>query len=104
MPMRWNDWLGQARRDLAHARHSTAAGDNEWACFARQQTAEKAVKAVFQRSNREARGHSVTALLNRLAEEKALAPDLMDAARNLDQHYIPARYPNGFASGIPGDY
>jgi HEPN domain-containing protein len=24
------------------------------------------------------------------------------AARRLDKHYIPARYPNGFASGYPG--
>ncbi len=56
MPMRWNDWLGQARRDLAHAQHSVEAGDYEWACFASQQAAEKAVKAVFQKQNREAWG------------------------------------------------
>ncbi len=29
---------------------------------------------------------------------------VLDAGRRLDKHYIPARYPNGFASGTPGDY
>jgi len=26
----------------------------------------------------------------------------MEAANRLDKHYIPARYPNGFAEGYPG--
>jgi len=25
-------------------------------------------------------------------------------ARDLDRHYIQPRYPNGFASGFPGEY
>jgi HEPN domain-containing protein len=29
-------------------------------------------------------------------------PDILDAARRLDKHYIPARYPTGFAAGYPG--
>jgi HEPN domain-containing protein len=29
-------------------------------------------------------------------------PEVLDAARRLDKHYIPARYPNGFADGYPG--
>ena len=29
-------------------------------------------------------------------------PGLVEAASRLDKHYIPARYPNGFASGYPG--
>ena len=41
------DWLAQAERDLQHARHSLEAGDFEWACFAAQQSAEKAAKAAF---------------------------------------------------------
>ena len=49
-------------------------------------------------------GHSITGLVGHLAEDKALSAELMDAARNLDKHYIPSRYPNGFDSGIPGDY
>ena len=29
---------------------------------------------------------------------------LLEFAKILDKHYIPTRYPNGFDSGIPGDY
>ena len=29
---------------------------------------------------------------------------MLDAARHLDQFYIPNRDPNGFEEGIPGDY
>jgi HEPN domain-containing protein len=28
--------------------------------------------------------------------------DLIETASRLDKHYIPSRYPNGFASGYPG--
>jgi HEPN domain-containing protein len=73
---RWRDWWEQARRDLAHAQHATADGDHEWSAFAAQQAAEKALKAA--------------------------PPAILDAARRLDKHYIPARYPNGFAAGYPG--
>ena len=30
--------------------------------------------------------------------------DLMDAAKALDKHYIPTRYPNGFERGAPADF
>jgi HEPN domain-containing protein len=44
---RARDWLEQALRDLAQAEDSRKAGRHEWACFAAQQAAEKAVKAFF---------------------------------------------------------
>ncbi|NTW21878.1 MAG: HEPN domain-containing protein, partial [Nostocales cyanobacterium W4_Combined_metabat2_030] len=40
-------WLRQAKRDLDHARLALSGGNYEWACFAAQQSAEKAVKALF---------------------------------------------------------
>ena len=48
MVSRARDWLRQALRDLEHARRSLEMGDYEWACFASQQAAEKAVKALYQ--------------------------------------------------------
>jgi len=48
MPNRSHDWFRQAERDLDQARDSRLSGKHEWACFAAQQSAEKAVKA-FQR-------------------------------------------------------
>jgi hypothetical protein len=37
-----------------------------------------------------------------LPGDVAVPADLIEAASRLDKHYIPARYPNGFASGYPG--
>ena len=46
MANRAPDWLAQAQRDFEHAEQSRGAGRHEWACFAAQQAAEKAVKAL----------------------------------------------------------
>lgn len=97
-------WLRQAQRDLEHAGRSLKDGDYEWACFAAQQSAEKAVKAVFIRANAIAWGHSVSALLQRLPAPWVAPPELIDAARELDRHYIPARYPNAHPEGAPYEY
>ena len=104
MPSRADDWWRQAERDLSHARHSLEAGDHEWACFAAQQAAEKAIKALYQRLHMEAWGHVVHRLLEALPPEHRPDAILVDAGRRLDRFYIPARYPNGFASGAPGDF
>jgi HEPN domain-containing protein len=46
MTDRSKDWFNQALRDLEQAESSQAEGRHEWACFAAQQSAEKAVKAL----------------------------------------------------------
>ncbi len=104
MPDRSKDWLAQAQRDLNHAIHASNDGDYEWSCFSAQQAAEKAVKAAFLKLHGEGWGHSVSRLLSELDEKTAVGQDILDAAKALDKHYIPARYPNGFDSGTPGDY
>ena len=101
MASREQDWLDQARRDLAHARHSLEDRDFEWACFAAQQAAEKAVKGVYQNRGAEAWGHAVSLLLGSLQEQEHADDALVDAARELDKHYIPARYPNAHPEGAP---
>ncbi|MBI3939460.1 MAG: HEPN domain-containing protein [Acidobacteria bacterium] len=104
MGNRYLDWFRQAEADLRHARHACENGDFEWSCFAAQQAAEKALKAVFQRLGKDAWGHMVTALLGNLASDLAVPHGLLDRARMLDKHYIPSRYPNGFESGAPTDF
>lgn len=104
MPDRHADWLRQAGADLRHARNALDDGDHEWACFAAQQAAEKALKALVQSLGGEAWGHSVTVLAGELEERLDLPDGLTDAARRLDKHYIPTRYPNGFDQGAPTDY
>ena len=104
MGNRYLDWFRQAEADLRHARHAREEGDFEWSCFAAQQAAEKAIKALFQKLGKEAWGHMVTALLGNLSLDVAIPDFLLDQARMLDKHYIPSRYPNGFESGAPTDF
>lgn len=63
MPNRSGDWLAQAERDLEQAEHSRGAGRHEWACFAAQQAAEKAVNVLHLSHGQEAHGHVVAKLL-----------------------------------------
>jgi HEPN domain-containing protein len=62
------DWFRQAEADLRHARTSKEAGDYDWAAFASQQAAEKAIKALFQHLHLEAWIHVLSALRERTAK------------------------------------
>jgi HEPN domain-containing protein len=99
---RWSDWWEQSARDLAHARHALDDADYEWAAFAAQQAAEKALKALIMALGGEPWGHLTTALTEALPSGAGAPATILDAGRRLDKHYIPARYPNGFAAGYPG--
>jgi HEPN domain-containing protein len=94
------DWFRQSQLDLAAARDAERGGHHEWACFAAQQAAEKAVKSLHESKGTEAWGHSVVELLRGLSD---VPGDVLDAAKALDKHYIPARYPNSHPAGAPGD-
>ncbi|MBI2017089.1 MAG: HEPN domain-containing protein [Chloroflexi bacterium] len=96
------DWMDQASRDLAHAKQDLSTGFYEWACFSAQQAAEKAAKAVLQKTGAEAWGHSVADLLAAIASSRQIPTDLLDLAHELDKAYIPARYPNAHPAGSPG--
>jgi len=54
MPNRSRDWLAQAVRDLEQAESSKRESRHEWACFAAEQAAEKAVKALHLAKGQEA--------------------------------------------------
>jgi len=104
--------MAQARRDLENAKYEAKGRFFEWACFLCQQSAEKAVKAVYQRTGAEAYGHSVSGLLSRLSlidstndSEKPIdlqkKSELVALAKELDKNYIAARYPNTHPEGAP---
>ena len=101
---RTEDWLRQSRKDLSHSKKSLEMEDFEWACFSAQQSAEKAVKAVYQSIRAYAHGHSVSALLQRLPRRARPDARLIVEAKLLDRHYIPTRYPNSHPQGAPMDY
>ena len=105
MAERSRDWFRQAQADLRHARHALAGNHHDWACFAAQQAAEKAIKAVHAVRGQEAWGHSVTELLDALRpDERGIDDAMLDRGRALDKLYVPTRYPNGLPAGAPTDY
>lgn len=104
MAERGADWMRQAKRDLASARSQSAAEFFEWACFASQQAAEKALKAVYQSLGGDAWGHATIELIKGLEERITVPAELVGCAQRLDRYYIPTRYPNGWANGIAADF
>jgi HEPN domain-containing protein len=101
MPNRAYDWLKQAIRDLEQAEDSRRAGRHEWACFAAQQAAEKAVKALHLHLGQEAWGHVIARLLRELPGTVLVPEHLEEKGRVLDTCYIPSRYPNSHPEGAP---
>ena len=95
-----NDWLRQARLDLETAALMRERERFEWACFSAQQAADKAVKALHDSAGTEAWGHAVAGLLEGL---DGVPPQVMEAGKRLDKHYLPTRYPNTHPRGAPGD-
>jgi len=104
MVQRAQDWFRQAERDLEQAEDSRRAGRHEWACFAAQQAAEKAVKALHLYYGQDAWGHVVARLLRELPPQAAVPAPLIEKARVLDSFYIPPRCPNSFAEGAPFEH
>jgi HEPN domain-containing protein len=100
---RYRDWMDQADRDLSRAAIDIEYEYWEWACFTAQQAAEKAVKALLMSLGYSVWGHAITPMLRHL-EQIAVPTALITHAQLLDAHYIPTRYPNGFAEGKPADY
>ncbi len=103
MPSRMYDWLRQAERDLEAARTTLGAGQFDWTCFAAQQAAEKALKALYQKHHAEGWGHVLKKLVDELSDEEPGLLAFLDKAKILDKFYIPTRYPNGLDCGAPAD-
>ncbi len=91
MPNRSEDWLAQAVRDMEQAWASRSEARHEWACFAAQQSAEKAVRDLHLSVGQEAWGHVVAGLLTEIPS--APPQDLADKAKVLDNFCIPTYMP-----------
>lgn len=97
-------WLRQAENDLAFAELGAREGFFAQACFVCQQAAEKALKAVhYAGGARFVFGHSLVELLNELVAGRPGFAGLRERAQQLDQYYIPTRYPNGLPGGVPAE-
>lgn len=96
-------WISMAKKTVDSAQGDLERGDYNWACFKAQQSAEFAVKALLHCLGLEAYGYSVSSLLLKLPGElNSIA--IMQEAKTLDKYYVPTRYPNTWAEGLPVDY
>lgn len=102
MPSRSREWLAQAERDLELAVTARREGPHEWASFAAQQAAEKAVEALHLHHGQEAWGHVIAKLLAELPGPPPAG--LVERGRVLDNFYVPTRYPKGHAAGAPFEH
>jgi len=93
-------WLSFAREDLAAARAVQREGLWNQACFHAQQCVEKCLKAMLAQSDLPPpKTHSILELINRLAPEDL--PAAREALTELDDYYIPTRYPDALPGALP---
>ena len=97
-------WFQQSVYDLAAARWNIEGGFYDTACFLSQQAGEKALKSFlhYLGARRSALFiHSLAEMIEQIAKHTEVLGALLEEARALDLHYIPARYPNGLPSSFP---
>jgi HEPN domain-containing protein len=99
-------WLGKARSDARIARAAVEIEEPLWdqACFHAQQSAEKAVKALFVAHDLDVpRTHDLVFLVERLAQREESAASLLETASVLAQHAVTPRYPSFLAPETEDD-
>jgi len=98
-------WLNTARGDLKTSEVLLASQRYAHACFHAQQSAEKALKALWYAGGGDPWGHSVSRLVDNLSEvDSAVHAQVASLSRDaalLDRFYIPTRYPNGLPDITP---
>ncbi|HHV57979.1 MAG TPA: HEPN domain-containing protein [Firmicutes bacterium] len=102
---RVSNWLEEAVADLKTAEILLNAGRFNACAFHSQQAAEKAMKALLLKLHLAPWGHSVWNLYLNAAEELGIEdPPTEEAAKGLDWHYIPSRYPDALPAGTPSRF
>lgn len=97
--------MSQAEADLETVDILISSKRYYMACFAAQQSAEKAIKAyLYGRGEEFVFGHSIAKLCKRAAEYDVAFLDLRKDVKNLDQFYVETRYPNGLPDEIPATF
>ncbi|MCX8205388.1 MAG: HEPN domain-containing protein [Candidatus Nezhaarchaeota archaeon] len=97
-------WITTAKRNVESSRRDAGGGDYNWSCFKAHQAGEMAVKALLHGLGLSAYGHSVSRLLTMLEGRVEVPRDVMSCAKSLDKLYVPTRYPNAWAEGLPHEY
>lgn len=90
------DWLQEAEADLKHAKNCLKLESYNWACFAAQQSAEKALKAFIMAFTRKRPlyTHDLIKLHNEAKSKLKLPYEITEHLGELSSYYTLARYPN----------
>jgi HEPN domain-containing protein/predicted nucleotidyltransferase len=96
-------WLEFAEQDLRTAEMTLSGEIFNQVCFHSQQCAEKCIKACLAAAGELLpRTHRIADLLGQLpAEAQAVASGLEESLLDLDQYYIPTRYPDALPGSLP---
>lgn len=102
---RVRNWLDEAQADLDTSLVLVQGGRYNASVFHCQHAAEKAMKGLLLGLHEAPWGHSVRDLyLNACRSLGTSDPAVEKAARSLDFHCIPSRYPDAFPSGTAADH
>lgn len=97
-------WRKDAASALRSAELQADAGLHNWSCFAAEQAAQLAVKALLHGVAAAPWGHDLEELGRRLTEAGVPVPEeLGGALLRLKRHYIPARYADAHPGGAASD-
>jgi len=90
------DWMAEAEADLRHASQAYRFRSFNWACFAAEQAAEKAIKAFLIGivKKRPIHTHDLTALQRQTHGRLRLPTLVSSRLAQLSAYYTGARYPN----------
>jgi len=98
-------WMDTAKGDIGAADVLYQSGKYAHACFHAQQSAEKALKALWYFADADPWGHSIKKLMDDLTEVDPVLSKAMEPLKKigliLDRFYIPTRYPNGLPDLTP---
>ena len=98
-------WMARAESSLALARMQSDGIDLEDLCYQAQQSAEKALKAVFlAKGVRFPFSHNLDLLLQGLEEFGLEIPESVDTASRLTRYAVETRYPGFFDPVTPVEY
>ena len=93
-------WFEQAEADLKTAKDCSRAENYYASAFFSQQAAEKALKGfLYAQGFRGLVTHSVLELLKESSVHRKVFKKFDEHGRELDRHYIGARYPNFYPEG-----
>jgi HEPN domain-containing protein len=100
-------WLSTAKSDFESANVLLRNARYAHACFHAQQSAEKAIKAIWHLLDADPWGHSIRRLIQGLSDVNLKTYNelihLEKPATLLDRFYIPTRYPNGLPDLTPDE-